>query len=120
VSLTFALLLAQAPAIAGTVPTPNAELDAAYACMTKGTERLLAEARPEPNEQTRWEWALDVAKGCESEINAAADTKQAVVILGEYAHSSISKRDMLRAEATYTVDRLIREHFARLAPERLK
>jgi hypothetical protein len=111
VSLIFALFLSQASGVIGTVPTPNAELDAAYACLTKGTERLLGQGRDEPDEQARWGWAVEVVVACEDQINAAADSKEAVVILGNYAHTSISKRNMLRAEATYTVDRLIREHF---------
>lgn len=110
-SLILALALAQAPAVVGTVPVPNAELDAAYACLTKGTESLLAEGRPAPDEQERWGWAVAVAAACEAQIEAAANAKGSVVVLGEYAHTSISKRDMLRAEANYFVDRLIREHY---------
>ncbi|RNJ61369.1 MAG: hypothetical protein EDM03_16125 [Porphyrobacter sp. IPPAS B-1204] len=107
----LAFMLAQAPGVIGTVPTPNAELDAAYACLIKGTERLLAERRPAPDEQARWGWAVEVAAGCEPEIKVAAESKGSIAILGDYAHSSISKRDMLRAEAGYFVDRLIREHY---------
>jgi hypothetical protein len=111
VSLLLALTAAQAPAVVGTVPVPNAELDAAYACLIKGTERLLADGRSAPDEQARWGWAVEVAAGCEPQINVAAESKGSVAVLGEYAHSSISKRDMLRAEAAYFVDRLIREHY---------
>ena len=110
-NLILALTLVQAPAVVGTVPVPNAELDAAYACLKKGTESLLAEGRPAPDEQERWGWAVEVAEGCEAKIKAAANAKGSVVVLGEYAHSSISKHDMLRAEANYFVDRLIREHY---------
>jgi len=111
VSLILALSLAQAPAVVGTVPVPNAELDAAYACLKKGTESLLAEGRPAPDEQERWGWAVEVAAGCEPQIKAAADAKGSVYILIEYAHTGISKQEMLRAEANYFVDRLIREHY---------
>ncbi|WP_086737917.1 hypothetical protein [Erythrobacter colymbi] len=110
-SLILALALAQAPAVVGTVPVPNAELDAAHACLKKGTESLLAESRPAPDEQARWDWAVAVAAGCEAQIEAAASAKGSVVVLGQYAHTNISKRDMLRAEANYFVDRLIREHY---------
>jgi hypothetical protein len=113
VSVILALALAQAPAVVGTVPVPNAELDAAYACLNKGAERLLAQGRPAPDEQARWGWALEVVMGCEDQINAAADSKEAIVIVDtQVSHGNgISKRDMLRAEANYFVDRLIREHY---------
>ena len=57
-SLILALALAQAPAVVGTVPVPNAELDAAYACLNKGAAGLLSEGRPAPEAQTRWGWAV--------------------------------------------------------------
>jgi len=108
---TVAVMLAQAPAVVGTVPQPNPELDAAYTCLTTGAERLLAEGRPRPDEQARWGWAVEIARVCEARIDAAANSEGSVYVLGDHAHSSISKRDLLRAEATYFVDRLIREHY---------
>jgi hypothetical protein len=48
---------------------------------------------------------------CEPELKAAAASNGAVAVLGDYAHSTISRQDMLRAEASYFVDRLIREHY---------
>lgn len=99
------------PPVIGTVPTPNAELDAAYACLVRGAARLFAEQRPAPDEQARWGWSVAVAKDCERELDAAADSKGAAAVLGDNAHSSITKRDMLRAEATYLVDRMIRQFY---------
>ncbi len=119
-SLIAGLFLLQSATAAGTVPARNAELDAAHACLMKGTERLLDEGRPQPDKEARWVWVLKIAGGCEDEINAAADSKDSVRILGEYAYSGISKRHMLRAEANYFVDRLIREHFEPKARETAK
>ncbi|TAD73243.1 MAG: hypothetical protein EAY70_12440 [Sphingomonadales bacterium] len=110
-SLILALTLAQAPPVVGTVPVPNAELDAAYACLNKGTMRLLAENRSAPDEQTRWDWAVEVVAVCEPELKAAAASKGSIAVLGDHAHSSISKQDLLRAEATYFADRMIREFY---------
>ena len=121
-SLVFAMLLAQAGAVVGTVPTPNAELDAAHECLKAGAERLLGEGREKPDEQARWGWAVEVVAGCDEQIKGAADSKEAVVVIDtQVSHGNgISKRHMLRAEANYFVDRLIREHFERLAVEQSK
>jgi len=111
VSLLLALLLAQSPTFTGTVPQPNAALDNAYACLRAGvTERFAANA-PAPNADERWGWALQVAGRCEAQLNATADSKEAVALYNELPHSNISKREMLRSEALYFVDRLIREHY---------
>ena len=110
-SLILALALAQAPAFIGTVPQPNAALDAAHACLRAGlAERLGAEA-PAPAADERWQWALAVADRCEAELNAAADSPEAVRLYEEVSHGSITKRQALRSEALYFVDRLIREHY---------
>ena len=110
-SLILALALAQAPAVTGTVPTPNAELDAAYACLRTGlAERLGADA-PAPAAEERWGWAIMIADKCMAQINAAADSPQAVRLYGEVSHGTITPRQMLRTEALYFLDRMIREHY---------
>ena len=111
-SLILALALAQAPAFAGTVPQPNAQLDAAHACLRAGVAERLAKNEPEPTAEERWSWAVQIAATCETQINAAADSREAVRVLGDYAEGvGITRRDMLRAEANYFVDRLLREHY---------
>ncbi len=110
-SLILALALAQAPAFTGTVPQPNAELDAAHACLRAGLGERLAAKAPAPNAEERWGWAVEIVAVCEPELKAAAASNGAVAVLGDYAHSTISRQDMLRAEASYFVDRLIREHY---------
>ncbi|MCL9998989.1 MAG: hypothetical protein NBV68_06380 [Erythrobacter sp.] len=110
-SLILALALAQAPAFTGTVPQPNPALDAAHACLLAGVaERLAAEA-PAPIAEERWRWALAVADRCDAELNAAADSPEAARLYDEVSHGSITKRQALRSEALYFVDRLIREHY---------
>ena len=110
-SLLLALTLAQAPAFTGTVPQPNAALDAAHACLRAGVASMLAGNAPEPVPQQRWDWALEIADRCEAQINAAADSKEAVSWNDSHAVNGISKRQMLRSEALYFVDRLIREYY---------
>lgn len=110
-SLILALALAQAPAFTGTVPTPNAELDAAYACLRAGlAERLAAEA-PAPAADERWGWAILIADRCTPQINAAADSREAVVWTSDVIEGGITPRQMLRTEALYFLDRMIREHY---------
>ena len=108
---TLVFMLAQAPAFTGTVPTPNAELDAAYACLRGGVAERLATNAPAPNADERWGWALMIADGCEGQINAAADSREAVVLTSDVIEGGITPRQMLRSEALYFVDRLIREHY---------
>lgn len=110
-SLILALALAQAPAVVGTVPQPNAALDAAHACLRAGLADKLAANDPAPNADERWQWALAIAEACEAELNAAADSPEAVRLYEEVSHGSITKRQALRSEALYFVDRLIREHY---------
>ena len=110
-SLILALALAQAPAVVGTVPQPNAALDAAHACLRAGLTDKLAANAPAPNADERWQWALAIAGACEVQIDAAADSPEAVRLYEEVSHGSITKRQALRSEALYFVDRLIREHY---------
>lgn len=110
-SLILALALAQAPAFAGTVPMPNAQLDAAHACLRAGFAEKTGANAPAPNADERWGWALAIADACEAQLNAAADSKEAVALYAEVSHGSITKRQALRSEALYFVDRLIREHY---------
>lgn len=110
-SLILALALAQAPAFIGTVPQPNAALDAAHVCLRAGLAERLAVEAPAPEADERWQWALAVADTCEAELNAAADSPEAVRLYNEVAHGSITKRQALRSEALYFVDRLIRAHY---------
>jgi len=111
VSVILALALAQTAAFSGTVPQPNAELDAAHACLRAGLAERLAANAPAPNAQERWSWALQIADRCEVQINAAADSKEAVTLYAEVSHGNITKRQALRSEALYFADRLIREHY---------
>ena len=108
---TLVFMLAQGPAFVGTVPQPNAALDAAHACLRKGLNEKLAANAPAPNGDERWQWALAIAGACDAELNAAADSPEAVRLYSEVSHTSISKREMLRSEALYFADRLIREHY---------
>ena len=110
-SLILALALAKAPAVVGTVPQPNAALDAAHACLREGLADKLAASAPAPNADERWQWALAIAGACEVQIDAAADSPEAVRLYEEVSHGSITKRQALRSEALYFVDRLIREHY---------
>jgi len=111
VSLILVLALAQAPAFTGTVPQPNAQLGAAHDCLRAGVaERLTANA-PAPNADERWGWAMQIADTCEAQINAAADSADAVYWTNSHAQTTITKRQMLKAEASYFADRLIREHY---------
>ena len=110
-SLILALVLAQAPAFTGTVPQPNAELDAAYACLRAGIAAQLADNPPAPLDGERWDWALKIANRCEAELDTAADSREAVALYAEVSHGTITKRQALRSEALYFVDRLIREHY---------
>ena len=110
-SLILALLLAQASAFTGTVPQPNPALDAAHACLRAGLSERLAENAPPPNAEERWGWALTIADRCEAQINAAADSGDAVFWVDSHAQTTITKRQMLKAEANHFVDRLIREHY---------
>lgn len=110
-SVILALTLAQTVGFTGTVPQPSAELAAAHDCLrTMVTERLAANA-PAPNVDERWGWALQIADRCEVQINAAADSEEAVTLCAEVSHGNITKRQALRSEALYFVDRLIREHY---------
>jgi hypothetical protein len=111
VSVILALLLTQAPAFTGTVPQPNAALDAAHASLRAGLAERLAENAPSPNAEERWGWAVTIADRCEAQINAAADSKDAVLWVDSHAQTTITKRQMLKAEANHFVDRLIREHY---------
>jgi hypothetical protein len=99
------------PAFTGTVPQPNAELDAAHACLRTGIAAQLADNPPPPLDGERWEWALTIADKCEGELNAAADSKEAIALFAEVSHGTITKRQALRSEALYFVDRLIRQHY---------
>jgi hypothetical protein len=111
-SVILALVLAQAgPAFAGTVPQPNPALDAAHACLRAGLAERLAEDTPPPSAEERWGWAVTIADRCEAHINAAADSKEAVFWVDSHAQTTITKRQMLKAEANHFVDRLIREHY---------
>lgn len=110
-SLILALSLAQAPAFIGTVPQPNAALDAAHACLRAGLAEKLAANAPAPNGDERWQWALAIAGACEAQIDAAADSPETVRLYDEVSHGNITKRQALRSEALYFVDRLIREHY---------
>ena len=110
-SLFLALSLAQAPAFTGTVPQPNAALDAAHACLRAGLAEKLAANAPAPNGDERWQWALAIAGACEAQIDAAADSPEAVRLYDEMSHGNITKRQALNSEALYFVDRLIREHY---------
>ena len=110
-SLILALALAQAPVVVGTVPQPNLALDSAHACLRAGLADKLAAKAPAPEADERWQWALAIAGACEAEINAAADSAEAVRLYDEVSHGSITKRQALRSEALYFVDRLIREHY---------
>lgn len=114
-SMIAALILAQSANVIGTVPKPNAELDAANACLVAGVEKQLANKRPEPDAKERWEWALKTVDGCQPEITAAARSDGAVPVVGEGSGQNISKGSALRTEAIYYVDRLLREHFERAA-----
>jgi hypothetical protein len=113
VSLILSLLLAQAqaPAFSGTLPEPNAELDAAHACLRAGLVERVASKASAPNAEERWSWALAITERCETQINAAADSREAVVWASDVIEGGISPRQMLRSEALYFVDRLIREHY---------
>ncbi|WP_285712251.1 hypothetical protein [Erythrobacter oryzae] len=95
----------------GTVPQPNAELDAAHTCLRAGVAERLMRKEPAPAAEERWDWAVRITAACEDRIIAAANSGGSVYVLGDHAHSSISKLDLLRAEANYFVDRLIREHY---------
>ena len=107
----LAIMLAQSPAVIGTVPQPNAALDAAHACLRAGIEARLGDNPPAPLDGERWDWALQIADMCETELNAAADSPEAVTLYAEVSHGTITKRQALRSEALYFVDRLIREHY---------
>ena len=110
-SLILALAMAQAPAFTGTVPQPNAQLDAAHDCLRAGLAERLAARAPAPQADERWGWALLIADRCEAELNAAADSPEAVRLYAEVAHGTVTKRQALRSEALYFVDRLIRQHY---------
>lgn len=110
-SLILALALAQAPAFIGTVPQPNPALDAAHACLRKGLADKLAAKAPAPEAEERWQWALAIAEACEADLNAAADSREAREWPSEASHTGITQRQMLKSEACYFVDRLIREHY---------
>ncbi len=110
-SLILALALAQTPAFTGTVPQPNPQLDAAHACLRAGLEDKLAANAPAPNAEERWGWAVQIADRCEAQLDAAAESPEAVRLYAEVAHGTITKRQALRSEALYFVDRLIREHY---------
>mgnify|MGYP001804452410 CR=1 FL=1 len=104
--------LLQSTPVIGTVPGRNAELDAAHACLTAGTQSFLAEFDWKPDESERWRWATRIVDGCSDKGNAAADSKQAVRVNGDLAHErGITKRQMMRSESLYYVDRLIHQHF---------
>ncbi len=64
-----------------------------------------------PEEVERWDWALKIVGKCQSQIDAAADTKGARYWHSEVGGTFITARQMLRSEALYYVDRLVREHF---------
>ena len=110
-SLLLALALAQTAAFTGTVQQPNAKLDAAHACLRAGIALQLADNPPAPLGGERWDWALKIADRCEAELDAAADSREAVALYAEVSHGTITKRQALRSEALYFVDRLIREHY---------
>lgn len=107
-SLILALAL---PVFTGTLPQPNAELESAHACLRTGIAAQLADNPPPPLADERWDWALGVAHRCEAELNAAADSREAVALYAEVSHGTITKRQALRSEALYFVDRVIREHY---------
>ncbi|MEO0699902.1 MAG: hypothetical protein AAFY81_09345 [Pseudomonadota bacterium] len=112
--LATSLLLASAPVV-GTVPTPNAELDAAHTCLAAGAKAWLKEFSWQPETDERWRWATRIVEGCESEVQAAADSPEAMALQPNptsiVGSGGVSKRTALRSEALYYVDRLIREHF---------
>ncbi|MEQ5788084.1 hypothetical protein J3454_09285 [Erythrobacter sp. NFXS35] len=109
-SLILALALAP-PAFTGTVPQPNAELDAAHACLRAGLAAQLADNPPPPLADERWDWALKITDRCKAELDAAADSREAVELYAEVSHGTITKRQALRSEALYFADRVIREHY---------
>lgn len=108
------LVLGSAPVV-GTVPTPNAQLDAAHACLASGTKAWLKEFDWRPESDERWRWATRIVEECESEVEAAADSPEALALQPNptsiVGSGGVSKRAALRSEALYFVDRLIREHF---------
>lgn len=116
VSFLTALLLLQSVPVVGTVPVRNIELDAAHACITQQLDDWLREFNWQPTREERWRWAQSIVGKCDAELEAAAKSDGAVEWHGDVAESRISPRHMLRAEAHYFVDRLVREHWEKKAP----
>ncbi len=110
-SLIVGLFLIQSATTIGTVPVRNAELDGANDCLVAGTQEWLTEFDWNPEADERWRWALKIVDKCEDKIEAAADTKGAVYWSSDVGGAGITSRQMLRSEALYYVDGMIRAHF---------
>ncbi|MEO1731057.1 MAG: hypothetical protein AAFR64_09980 [Pseudomonadota bacterium] len=108
--LLIAILLGSSP-VFGTVPVRNAELDRAYECLAKGTGDLLMDTPEGPAKDERWRLAMKIVDACDTEIESAANSKEAQPMPSDVSHGGVSRHAALRSEAGYFVDRLIREHF---------
>ena len=116
-SFLVALLAVQA---AGAVPERSPELDAANDCLVENTHQWLADRTITPEAEERWRWAGVVVARCEKELAASVPSKSSQDdvlsnLRREGAPISFSRQDLIRAEALYYVDGMIRAHFENLA-----
>lgn len=110
-NILIGLLLAQSAPNIVTVPEPNPELDAAHACLVENTRDWLATQSAAPSKDERWRSAVAIADAYRSALRAAADSDGAAGVANHINHTNINRRQQLKLEANYYVDRLIREHF---------
>lgn len=119
--MLLALALAQAGAGTGipaaTIAAPTPGLARIHACLVEKADRWLSEYDWQPTAEERWTWATKIVDQCpdgwvavarEGPLGGLAALRNPNHI--DEGPNAITTVDLLRAEARYYVDRLIREH----------
>lgn len=101
----------------GAVPQRSPELDAANDCLVAKTRQWLDDKNTAPEADKRWRWASIVVGRCEVKLEASLAAAPAKDEVGDELRkqgaviSGVSRKQMLRSEALYYVDGMIRDHF---------
>ncbi|MEP0189321.1 MAG: hypothetical protein ABJP70_03420 [Erythrobacter sp.] len=101
----------------GAVPQRSPELDAANDCLVANTQRWLDDKNAAPDADKRWRWASIVVGRCEAKLEASLAAAPAKDEVGDELRkqgaiiNGVSRKQMLRSEALYYVDSMIRDHF---------
>lgn len=99
------------------VPARSPELDAANDCLVGQTQQWLSDKQAAPDAEKRWHWASIVVGRCDEKLDASLAAFPSKDEVGEELRkqgavvNGVSRKQMLRTEALYYVDGMIRAHF---------